>query len=103
MEAQTPAEAQRRVEKRKANEQSAGEAVKAMRLDEMIAFVNEVSAHMESLHVAEPQIDKKILAKYYDRRARNEANQEEEKQPEAAAGAAQNQQTAGGQKLITTK
>lgn len=30
------------------------------------------------------KIDKKILAKYYDRRARNEANQEEEKQPEAA-------------------
>ena len=44
------------------------------------------------------KIDKKILAKYYDRRARNEANQEEEKQPEAAGGAAQ-----GGQKLITTK
>ena len=48
------------------------------------------------------KIDKKILAKYYDRRARAEANQEEEKQPEAAGGAAQ-QQTAGGQKLINTK
>ena len=47
------------------------------------------------------KIDKKILAKYYDRRARAEANQEEEKVAEPANGAAQ--QNAGGQKLITTK
>ena len=42
------------------------------------------------------KIDKKILAKYYDRRARNEANQEEEKQPE-------NHQQDGNPKLISTK
>ena len=43
------------------------------------------------------KIDKKILAKYYDRRARNDANQEEEKQGEAA------QQQDGNPKLISTK
>jgi V-type H+-transporting ATPase subunit B len=42
------------------------------------------------------KIDKKILAKYYDRRARNDANQEEEKQGEPA-------QQDGNPKLITTK
>ncbi len=47
-------ETQTRVAKRKANEESVGEAVKAMKLDEMTAYVNEVSAAMGSLHEAEP-------------------------------------------------
>ncbi len=50
-----PTEAERHAAKRKAKEQTVGEAVKAMKLDEMIAFVNEASADMGSLHVAEPR------------------------------------------------
>ena len=44
------------------------------------------------------KIDKKILAKYYDRRARNEAAQEEEKKEEPRQNADD-----GNPKLITTK
>ncbi len=42
-------ETRTRVEKRKANEELVGDAVKSMKLDEMIAYVNEGSADMGSL------------------------------------------------------